>query len=281
MSERWLRRRTGRVGVMRLGLVALLALVSAVQAGEPVRVVGLTSAYYDALLGCSLPGVVSEIPVKEGADVKRGDVLVVFHRETEQLEVARRKLILEDRSQLVGAEHRLETVRRDVASTRTLFETSRSVRRDELEKKELELKLVEAAVAQVKIAEKREALEHQMAEEQLRLRQIAAPEPGTVVVVVPERGEYVQQNQPLIRLVNIDRCYLVCNVDVRVAHRFELGQTLPVTFDVAGEELVLDGVVTFVSALVDPASGLKEIKLVFENPGHRVSPGIQGSVVLR
>jgi multidrug efflux system membrane fusion protein len=268
-------------GARWLFCLGLLLHGSAAWSAEPVRVVGLTSAYYDALLGCSLPGVVSEIPVKEGAAVKEGDVLIVFHRETEELEVARRRLILEDRSQLTGTEYRLETVRRDAKATRQLFESSRSVRRDELEKKELELKLVEAAVAQAKIAEKREELEFRMAQEQLRLRQIEAPESGTVVVVVPERGEYVQQNQPLIRLVNVDRCYLICNVEASLAHRFALGQTLPIEFEVADAQVTLQGEVTFVSALVDPASGLKEIKLVFDNPGHGVSPGTQGTLVLR
>jgi RND family efflux transporter MFP subunit len=261
-------------------ILVLATLSQAVAADEPVSVVGLASAVYDAALGSTVPGVVEEVGVSDGQTVKQGDVLLVIERDTEDLEVQRRNLIWQDKSQLEGAIHRLDTLRKDIEATRTLYETSRSVRLDELEKKELEVKLAESYVEQMKTVEKREEIEYLISEEQKKLRQINAPTNGVVTKVFPEKGEYVQQHEPLIRLVNLDRCYLTCNVEASLGHRFKTGAVMSIRFESPQATIEREGTVVFVSPMVDPASGLKEIKLVFDNEDHAVSPGVQGTLVL-
>ncbi|TFH15117.1 MAG: efflux RND transporter periplasmic adaptor subunit [Lentisphaerales bacterium] len=265
-----------------IAFASLLACVlfPVVGAADTIRITGLTAAVYDADLGCSTPGLVSRIAVKVGARVEKGDVLLEFEKTSEELEVQRRKLIWEDKTQLVAAKQSLETITKDTVATRNLYESSRSVRLDELDRKELELMLSEAQVKQAQMIEAREEIEYNMAVEQQKRRQVTAPAPGVVIEIHVETGEYAQQQQPLVRLVNTDKCHLTCNAVAELSYRFELGQKLTIECDSPDGPKKVEGEVIFISPMVDSASGLKEIRLEFENADGAISPGVRGVVTL-
>ena len=246
---------------------------------ESARYSGIATAIFDASLGISYPGLVQDRLAVLGARVKKGDVLLQLEDTPEQYEVARRRVLLEDTSELQAAAHRRETLQREYEVSRRLYENTKSVSREELEKRELEARIAAADHEKLKVIEKREEIELRMAEDQFARRKVLAPVDGVVTHLFVERGEYVKVEQPVLRLVNTDECHFSCNVPSSETSRFQEGATLPLEFNLPSGRVEIPGKVVFVSPIIDPASGLREVRLLFPNPEHLVSPGEKGSVL--
>jgi len=205
--------------------------------------------------------------------VKEGDVILELDKAQEALETQRRKLMWLDQSEFRAASNRVDTLRRDLASTRQLFETTKSVSADDMDKKELEFKLASAEMERLRTSEFRESLEYRMAEEQLRRRDLTAPMSGTITKIETEVGEYCEPRQPLVRLVDPSRFYFVGNVSESVGQRLRTGQSVVLHAGEGPAAVEVTGKICFVSPTIDPASGLLAVKAEFDNPEGKVRPG--------
>ena len=232
-------------------LLGLWVFVVPARALEPAA--GITEAMYDGTLSLPVAGIVTRCPSREGASVRAGDVLLELDSTLEELEVQRRRLILETR-------------RMDYEALQRLFEqNSISVKKEELDK----------ARADYQVAE----TELKIAEEQLRRRRLVAPCDGVVVEVRPEVGEAVQAYQPLIRLVDTRQVRFVANVEPAWCTGLRPDQTVTVELDAAPAPVRVRGRVAFISPVADPASGLRRVEVWFENPDGAVAPGVAGRLI--
>lgn len=264
-------------------LVLVLAWAGAAVAfgATPATVSGYTKPFKDETLSMSMPGTLARVNVREGDQVKKGDVLLALDKLQEELEVARRKLVWESRAEVESAAARVTTIKVDLDGTRKLYESTKSVSKDDLQKKELELKLAEAEFERLQTAEAREKIEYDMALEQLRKRTLTAPADGTVTKVHLQEGETCEQRQPLIRLVDTTKAYFVANLEARLARGLKKGDAVKLEIETGAEPYACEGQIDFVSPVVDAASGLQEIKVLFVNPnGSTVRPGVGGTMQL-
>src|SRR3989442_11148475 len=77
---------------------ALLLLASTTSlASDLPAVSGITEPFLDVALSASVPGIVTVRQFKEGAFVKEGQVILELDKRLEELEVERRKLVVEVR----------------------------------------------------------------------------------------------------------------------------------------------------------------------------------------
>lgn len=258
----------------------LLLVPAFLPAQDTLRVTGITEPFKDATISATVPGQIHAIRRQEGDRVSEGDVLVELDDTLESLEAARRKLVWESKVEVESAGERAATVKMDLDGTLQLFQSTRSVSKDELAKKELEHKLAVADHETLRLAERREELEYQIAMEQLERRRIKTPMDGVVVKTYLEEGEYSEPRLPLVRVVDISRCYFVCNVDAPAARLLDVGKQVTLTLDGDDGPVRIDGEVSFRSPVVDPASGLQEVKVLFDNAGGEISPGVTGEVWL-
>jgi membrane fusion protein (multidrug efflux system) len=229
-----------------LGVACLMALAS--WAAE-TRCPGIIKPYLDVTLSASVPGIVTSRKFAEGTFVQEGAVLLELDSNLERLEAARRKVLREQKQT-------------DFEATQKLFKTTKGTSKEELDKKEAEYKVA--------------ALEHDIAVEQLRRRQVIAPLSGVIAEIWPEVGEACQPYQPLMRVVDRRRCYLVTNVEARLGSRLNLGQQLMIEVETGGAKVTLPGKIVFLSPVVDPASSLRKVKVLFENKEDNVLPGLTG-----
>jgi multidrug resistance efflux pump len=167
----------------------------------------------------------------------------------EELEVERRKIVRDEK-------------RRDFEGTQRLFKTTKGMSKEEVDKKEAEYKVA--------------AVEFDMAVEQKHRRQLIAPSGGVITEILIEAGEACQAYQPLVRVVDSRRCYLITNVEGRQANRLRLDQKVMLEVDLGEGKVVVPGAIVFLSPVVDPASGLQRIKILFENKDGRIRPGLTG-----
>ena len=80
--------------------------------------------------------------------------------------------------------------------------------------------------------------------------------------------------------MDTSRCYFVSNMDAKVGSRLKLGQSLKIEVESGDSVVAVTGVVHFISPLVDAASGLLKVKLLFDNPAGQIRPGGAGRVIL-
>lgn len=233
-------------------LFLFLKTMDAGYAAEASAATGITEPIADVVLSASVPGIVSAWHFKEGDFVKKDAVIIELDNRLEELEVERRQAAVESRKS-------------DLDALRTLAEKSSiSVKKEDVEKAETDYRIARA--------------EQMMAMEQLRKRRVASPIDGTIVEIGRDVGEACQAYQPLIRVVDTRQCYFVSNVDAKLAGNLKTGQAVRLEIETPSGPATIEGKVTYLSPVVDPASGLQKVKVLFENEGGRVRPGVSGRI---
>jgi RND family efflux transporter MFP subunit len=258
----------------------LLGLAAFCPADTLVTVPGVTKPIKDEILSSLVAGRITSLRVQEGDRVKKGDIILELDRRMEELEVSRRHLIWEGKVELESAKARVATVQTDLQGTRRLYESTKSVSKEELNKKELEYKLSLAEVDQITLTEERERIEYEMAVEQVKRRILHSPIDGVITKLPHEVGEICQPHQPLVRVVNTQQFYFIANIEAKFGRQLQVGQPAQVRFDDEISRVTFEGKLSFISPVADPASGLQEIKAVFDNPQGEIRPGVAGTLTL-
>jgi membrane fusion protein (multidrug efflux system) len=222
------------------------------QGAERLTTLGITEPILDSTLGTPVAGIIAARKFKEGDFVKQGDVLIELDKRLEELEVARREVVL-------------EPLKADYLANKYLFEqTKSSVSKEILDKKESDYKVALA--------------ESDLAKEQVRKRSIQAPFDGYITEILLQVGEACQVQQPILRLADTRHCYFVCNVEARAGHTLRVGQKVDLEIESGAAVVILSGNVSFVSPVVDAASGLVKVKVIFENLEGKIRPGVAGKM---
>ncbi len=228
--------------------------VAQVTAQSESKVTGITEPLLDVTVSASVAGTVTARGFAEGDFVRKGQAVLELDKQFEELAVTRRKLVM-------------ETLKTDLEGTRHLFNTTKSVSKDDLDKKELDYRVAE--------------VDYRTAAEQLRRRQIVAPIDGYLTEIMPQVGEDCRAQDPVFRIVDTRQCYFVANVDTKAGQDLKTGRKMNLQLDAGTSPVTVEGAVTFVSPVVDPASGLMKVKVLFANPDGRIRPGIAGELQLK
>ena len=238
-----------------VSLLILLALGvdSPLSAADRKACTGITEPVFDVALSFAVPGIVAACKFKEGDFVQANDIILELDERLEELEVDRRRLVMENR-------------KADWESTETVAKKSASISRDELLKKEADYKVA--------------AAEYEMAMEQLRRRRLLAPAAGAITELHVRLGEACTAYQPVLRLVDTRHCYFISDVDANLSAQLKLNEAVELEIDNAGAPIKVRGTIVFISPVVDSASGLQKVKAVFDNADGRVRPGLAGKLFL-
>ncbi|MBW1765761.1 MAG: efflux RND transporter periplasmic adaptor subunit [Deltaproteobacteria bacterium] len=273
--------------VHRILLVLVVAVsvfncnVTLLFAQDASSISGITESIRDVTLSASVSGRISEIFLEEGDRVDKGQLILNLEKKLEGLEVQRRKLLWESKVEVESAARTEATLKSLFDSTRMLFESTKSVSREELEKLELEYLLSVAERRRLEIAEQRERIEYDLALENLEKRSLRSPIQGIIIKLLIKEGEGCEPDQPLIRLVDPDRCLFICNVEERIGRTLKKGQSVNLKIRTGASSVKKIGTIVFASPVVDPASGLLEVKAKFDNHDGKVRPGVSGFMTLR
>ena len=259
---------------------SLLGFAAAVAGADAAEVGGLIQPYREATLSATVVGRVNQINFKDGEFVAAGAIILELDKGAEEIEAARRKIIWELKAELEAASARVDTVKREFESSKNLQAKTKSVSQDELAKKALDLRVAEAELEQISKREEIEKLEYEFAVEQVRRREIRAPHAGQIVEVIPKVGEVCEPRQPLVRFVDASQCYFVANLDPAQAVKLKVGERFSVLVSTGVGTNSVEGMVEFVSPVIDGASGLRRVKLLLDNRAGRIVPGSPAALLL-
>jgi len=263
--------------ILRACASFLLCLPVMVNAAE---FTGLIVPRHDILVSAPVPAAVIQVQVEVGRRVKEGQLLIQLDDRLQSLEAQRRRYIFEDDSEVRAARDRVRILKPLADDSRRAFESGGSVSREELSRLELDLSAALARVDQLVSLKLREKSELDIAEQERLLRRVVAPVGGVVTRVDLEIGEWAKLGEPVLQIVDADVCYLRVNVTPMALRRPKLEQPLSVQFEPALKIAPVRGRLSYVSPAIDPASGLVEIRVTFQNPGWRVPPGVKGQITL-
>ena len=255
-----------------------LALLTATLVAQAQEFTGVVFPLRDLTLSVSNAGVVSGVRVEIGDRVAQGQPLLQLEAEQQNLEVNRRKVIMEDNSELRSVQQRQQILDQLYADGRRLFESSGSISREELMKLRIESLAVAGRADQIRAEKRREQLEYEMAQQDYRLRTLVAPIDGVVTDLRVDVGEWASPGEPVLRLVDASVVELRVNVTQAAARRLALGDTLAVLIEDPAIVAPIDASVVFVSPVADAASGLVDVRVRFDNADGRVRPGAKGRI---
>lgn len=235
----------------RFGLLVLGVLTGGggLATAAPASATGITEPFLDVILSPSVPGLIAKRHFQEGDFVEAGKVIVELDKRLEELALNRRKLVM-------------DAARRDLDDLRTLFQNSKGVSQDEVDKAELNYQLA--------------VVDHDAAREQLERRLIRAPFSGTITEHYLDVGEAAKAYEPLLRLVDTQRCYFIANLEAAAAAGLKLDQPVRLQIDTGPKQIEVTGRMVYLAPVVDPASGLLKVKVLFDNRQNRVRPGLAG-----
>ncbi len=266
---------------MALHLVALGVILSALPAqavGEDSQIKGTTRCAADLTLALPATGRIAKILVQEGSAVRAGQPLLHLDKAAEELDVERRRMQWQGKAEIVTAQARKETAQLQVVAARRIYASSQGISREELENRELAYATTVSELDRLKNVKDMERLDYLTAKENLERRSLRAPTRGIVTKLIKQVGESVQANEAALKLCDLSKILFVANVPSARSEHLRSGATVDLAVGHDGAKI--KGKLTFVSPVVDPASGLREIKLELIKPGPDVRPGVPASLDL-
>ncbi len=239
---------------------------------------GVTQAIKDIKLGMTVAGRVDGVLIREGQRVRQGQVLLYQDKQAEELEVQRRRLLLQDNSRLNELRNKEIVLTEQVGSLRSLL-SSGAVSRKQLEDEEMSMNAVVSERKALEIAKQREQVELEMAMEAFERRHLRSPINGIVTKVIPRTGESIGAHEPVVHVVDTSRVRFMGNIPAAQGALLRVGAQVTLRLGV-DPGITRTARVMFVSPIADPASGLVEVIAEFDNPDGAVRPGITGRLVL-
>lgn len=258
----------------------LLGIFPKYLGAEPKTFHGITEPYRSSTISATVPGRIQEIIRNEGDVVKKGETILILEKDEVELELSLSKLIADSKVELLSAQYKVNFLKQEYLATKSLYESTHSISEEEVLKKELSYKLAIAEYDGLKIAEKKEELEYQIAKERLNKRIIQAPFNGIVVKIHLKEGESCNALEPLVRIVDINKCRFITYMEASSSYSLSSGKEVFLKIK-GNESSEVKGKIEYISHLVDPSSGLREVKVVFDNSLSKIQPGVSGTMFLR
>lgn len=259
---------------------SFLLLASAMATSPAANVTGLVYPLHDLVLSAGVNGAVASRAVKLGQTVSANQLLLTFDDSIQTLELERRKVILDDNSELQAEKQRSEILKSLYDNAQDAYQTAGAISKDELSHINAEY-ISSRGKYEVLLAQKeRESVEYRAAKRDKAMRRIYSPVSGVVTKIALEVGEWARQGDPIIHLVDASTCVIKFAIPLKYAAGLHIGNELPVTLSDDAVEKNIKGKLTYFSTVADPSSGLVEGKITFNNATLNIKPGIKAVIYI-
>lgn len=237
---------------------------------------GITEPLRQATIGADFAGVISSIRKNEGTYVKKGDTIIELDFQQAYLDAERCRIIAESNAELNGAKLKSETAKLDFDATKMVHDSTRAISDEELWKKELDFNIARTECDRLSSQKSKDVIEYKMALERLRHYFVIAPFEGVVAQRFLNESESCRPQEPLIKLVDVHKCRFITYVPVIYSQGLSKGKQVSITLEGKKSPQIREGFVEFISPVVDPSSGLRTVKIVFDNSDGSIQPGVKG-----
>lgn len=237
--------------------VAAMRFVTESEYSRSISLLGLVEANRSAVLGFELPGMLSEVRVREGSVVAAGDTLAALDDGT--LQSARRAIL----AQLEQAESQLELAQLNAKRQQKLVETG-AVSRERFDETRLTARALSAQVDAARA-------ELSKIELDLEKSQLRAPYAGVIALRYLDEGSIVSAGVPVLRLIETGVMEAHIGVPVELTRALIPGKEYPL--EVRGT--VVEAKLSAVRPDIDPYT--RSVTSVFMLPEN--TPVLHGEAV--
>ena len=238
-------------------------------------------------------GVLTELRVREGQIVKRGQLIgklddtdMLLHIERAETEKQIAAMTAESRIDIEYARKSRDVALADLrrseqANLRVTNTVSvAKIARQTLERDRTVLQL-QKAERDSRIAGLKAQLAQQdidIARSQLRKTQVLSPADGMVVAVESEPGEWVEPSQTLIKVVRVDRLRVEGFVTAESARLIKVGMLVEVKFKEDWVNEKVTGEIVFVNPEANPHNMTIQVWAEIDNVNQVLLPGLRGDI---
>jgi membrane fusion protein (multidrug efflux system) len=212
---------------------------------QTVTAIGSVTAVHGVTVSADLPGVVRKITFDSGKSAGAGQMLVEL--DTSQ-----------ERAQLAAAEAQRDLAKLTLDRARGLRERD-VISQADLDRAQADFKQADANVDQIRAV--------------IGRKQIRAPFGGVLGLRQVNLGQYLAGGDPVVSLQSMDPVYVNFSVPQQEVGELRPGDVVRV----AAESAAVSGRagrVTAINSLVDEATRNMQVQATFQNPDHRLRPGM-------
>jgi RND family efflux transporter MFP subunit len=253
--------------LMVIMLIAVLNGMPMIADAEPLQ--GITAPSADVTLSFVQPGRVSDVLVKAGTAVKKGQPLVQLFNEPERIESEQLKLLSEDHTKIDTAKAELAQKRADMRKLKRAHARG-AASQWEVDHSILDVRIAELKLKSALVEHEQYRLKYEHSQSQLERMRLASPIAGRVEEVSVEAGESIGPLGAAVRVVQNDPLWIDVPVPITEASHLAIGQRVWVTFPGASAAHGSpNGHIIDVSAVADAASDTLHIRIEVPNTNQR------------
>lgn len=243
--------------------VCLVACPTATR-GQVSDVDGLTEPYCTVNVAVPEPGVLTRIHVREGEEVRQGQMLASLDNDVHFASLAVAQKSMEAVGTLNSALAEVQLRQERLGKLESL-RVKEYARQEEVDRARTELAIAEARVLSVQEDLAVKKLEYEKIKIQIERRIIRSPVDGVITKSLKDEGEYAAPNDPnLFCVVQLHQLLAVFSVPSPATRDLRVDQKVHVRFpDLAGP---VPGTIEFVSPVTDAESGTVRVKVRIDNP---------------
>lgn len=227
----------------------------------------VTRPSQDAFMGFSAPTRVTEVLIRSGLTVKKGDLIVRGDDAEDAALLKIQEVRVAEPLQVEGAKASMDLAKLEYDRLREAFAKNASgVQEVERARLGYEVRRIEYLVAQNQETQEKLQLDRMRARvDKFRVR---APFDGIVDTVNADVGQVVNENEKIVRVVDIDPLWIDVNAptDDKTTLTLTPGAPAWVLCDVAGDARMVMGTVIEVAPTADPASRTRRVRVEVKNP---------------
>jgi len=224
-------------------------------------------------LGSPITGIIASIEVERGQAVTRGQVVALMESSVEAatLELARARSL--STAEVEARRARLDQIRSELARAASLHERS-VVSTQRLEELRANAQIAASELALAELNRRLSAIEARRVEAALEQRTIRSPVDGVVIGRNLGPGEYVNQENHILSVAQLDPLHVETFLPVRLHGRVRVGTTATVRPDapVGG---VHSAQIRVVDDVFDAASGTFGVRLTLPNADRALPGGVR------
>lgn len=263
----------GRFYVGRLLTLAALCCIAlnSNQCAGQVKT-SVTEPFETSKIAAAEQGVIQQIGIREGQRIEAGEILAQL--DLGILLESRRLAELRAKSEAQVNAAKAELSLRQ-SQKENMDDLVKSGHANPFEVEQVIAKFEQATADYEGALEKREEnqAELERIDAEIQQRSIRSPISGIVTEIHKRHGEFVSANDPVFAtVVQLDRLRARFYLDSDTTFQLSAGES--VTIYVGREQTAVEGVIEFVSPVVEPKTGLARVNVLIANPGLRFRSGV-------
>ncbi len=245
----------------------ILILAIPAPAGSVAGIAAITIPSADVTLSFIQPGRIAKVLVKEGEDVKAGQLLIQQDDAAEQAQLLQIKAESENTTQIEAAQASLDQKRVDLKKLEWAAGRG-SATKLEVEHARLDVKIAELTLKVAQFEHEQSKRKYKVAQIRVDNMSLKSPIDGRVEKVEVEVGESVNGLADVVRLVNTDQLWIDVPVPLAKSRTLRLRQTAKVKFPDA-EQTPVEGKIIYISTVADAASATLRARIEVPNKLNR------------